>query len=454
MAKIQPLDYSEKVDIYGVLQITPLSSGFSIGSCNWLLETNSRKISYLSASSVFSTHPQPLDQTRIQSSDVMIINSLTEAPTVNPDGMLREFCNSLTVTLKGGGNVLIPCYPSGVIYDLLEYLVTVLDGSGLSFVPIYFVSPVADSSLAYANIYAEWLCQNKLSKVYLPESPFTHAELVKSGRLKHFKSLQDGFSNSFKSPCIVFTGHPSLRFGDVVHFIQLWGKSSSNTIIFIEPDFPYLDALSPFQPLAMRAYYCPIDPRLNFTQANKLIKDLKPKELVMPERYMKPPPMQPHRRDLVIDVDCKVTTYKKWDTIDLSLPTKFHNVMLSTELCAELHPKEVEQGVAISSLSGILVTRDNKMTLNSFTSKKSYGASTGNRLFGDVSVENLIAALEKNGIIGAQWDTQDDGGFIIHLPDADAVIQINDGNTHIINHGSDDLRIKIRDALLSSLLQV
>ena len=51
------------------------------------------------------------------------------------------------------------------------------------------------------------------------------------------------------------------------------------------------------------------------------------------------------------------------------LDTHFHASLL--KLCAELCPKEVEQGVAISSLSGILVTRDNKMTLNSFTSRKS-----------------------------------------------------------------------------------
>jgi hypothetical protein len=35
-----------------------------------------------------------------------------------------------------------------------------------------------------------------------------------------------------RTPCIVFTGHPSLRFGSVVHFLELWGKSNSNTIIF------------------------------------------------------------------------------------------------------------------------------------------------------------------------------------------------------------------------------
>jgi len=38
--------------------------------------------------------------------------------------------------------------------------------------------------------------------------------------------------NDFKCPCIVFTGHPSLRIGDAIHFIELWGKSANNSIIF------------------------------------------------------------------------------------------------------------------------------------------------------------------------------------------------------------------------------
>jgi hypothetical protein len=60
------------------------------------------------------------------------------------------------VTLKNGGNVLIPCCPSGVVYDLFECLSAHLDTVGLSLVPMYFISPVADNSLAYSNIYAEW----------------------------------------------------------------------------------------------------------------------------------------------------------------------------------------------------------------------------------------------------------------------------------------------------------
>lgn len=43
---------------------------------------------------------------------------------------------------------------------------------------------------------------------------------------------------------------------------------------------------------------------------------------------------------------------------------------------------------------------------------------------------------------------------LIFQPDKDAMIQLEFGNTHIINHGDDDLRVKIRNALVSCLLLI
>lgn len=84
--------------------------------------------------------------------------------------MLGELCMNVGVTLRSGGSVLIPSYPSGVVYDLFECLSASLDSHGLSQVPMFFISPVADSSLAYSNILAEWLSsvkQNKVSIIHL-----------------------------------------------------------------------------------------------------------------------------------------------------------------------------------------------------------------------------------------------------------------------------------------------
>lgn len=83
-----------------------------------------------------------------------------------------DICLSSAMTLKNGGNVLLPCYSSGMIYDIIEYLIAHMDNSGCGMNPVYFISPIADQSLAYSNILAEWLTQTKQSRVYLPEEPF------------------------------------------------------------------------------------------------------------------------------------------------------------------------------------------------------------------------------------------------------------------------------------------
>ncbi len=69
-----------------------------------------------------------------------------------------------------------------------------------------------------------------------------------------------------------------------------------------EPDFNYLEALAPFQPLAMKVSYCPIDTGLSFTQAHKLIRELRPRCMVVSERYTRPPITAPHSGgDFVVD---------------------------------------------------------------------------------------------------------------------------------------------------------
>jgi len=52
--------------------------------------------------------------------------------------------------------MFVPLFAQGVLYDLFECLYSYMDGANLTSIPIYFISPVADSSLAYSNIFAEW----------------------------------------------------------------------------------------------------------------------------------------------------------------------------------------------------------------------------------------------------------------------------------------------------------
>lgn len=82
MSKVRTIGYDEKVvsvakevgcsiiagkyllidgklqDIYGTLKVTPVSSGYCLGSSNWIIMTDYEKIVYVSGSSTLTTHPK------------------------------------------------------------------------------------------------------------------------------------------------------------------------------------------------------------------------------------------------------------------------------------------------------------------------------------------------------------------------------------------------------------
>ncbi|XP_075716977.1 integrator complex subunit 9 [Rhinoderma darwinii] len=466
LSKIQLVGYSQKIELFGAVQVTPLSSGYALGSSNWIIQSHYEKVSYVSGSSLLTTHPQPMDQTSLKNSDVLILTGLTQIPTANPDGMVGEFCSNLAMTIRNGGNVLVPCYPSGVIYDLLECLYQYIDSAGLSNVPFYFISPVANSSLEFSQIFAEWLCHNKQTKVYLPEPPFPHAELIQTNKLKHYPSIHGDFSNDFKQPCVVFTGHPTLRFGDVVHFMELWGKSSLNTVIFTEPDFSYLDALAPYQPLAMKCVYCPIDTRLNFIQVSKLLKEVQPQHVVCPEQYTQPPASQSHRSDLLIDCLPPPMSYRRAEVLTLPFKRRYEKIEIMPELAQALVPMEIKPGVSLATVCAVLYTKDNKHVLQpppkpaapSQSSKKRKRAAEENSetqpfkalLSGSIPVEQFVQTLEKHGFSDVKIEDTAKG-HIVHLQEADTLIQFEEDSTHIICEHDERLRVRLRDLVLKFL---
>ncbi|KAJ6661163.1 hypothetical protein lerEdw1_015299 [Lerista edwardsae] len=431
----------------------------------------------------------PMDQASLKNSDVLILTGLTQIPTANPDSMVGEFCSNLAMTVRNGGNVLVPCYPSGVIYDLLECLYQYIDSAGLSNVPFYFISPVANSSLEFSQIFAEW----NISIAYL----------IQTNKLKHYPSIHGDFSNDFKQPCVVFTGHPSLRFGDVVHFMELWGKSSLNTIIFTEPDFSYLDALAPYQPLAMKCVYCPIDTRLNFIQVSKLLKEVQPLHVVCPEQYTQPPPTQSHRTDLMVDCLPPPMSYRRAEVLSLPFKRRYEKIEITPEVsdpkCAraplmlqgisvcphslstgnwhydiKLHvafvtdslvPTEMKPGISLATVTAILHTKDNKHVLQ--LPPKPPQPQPGKKrkrvtddvpelrpikplLSGSIPVEQLVQTLEKHGFSDVKVEDTPKGHIVL-FQDVETLIRIEEDSTHIMCESDEALRVKLQDLVLKFL---
>lgn len=455
--KVEIVAFNESKSVFSGLKVTAVSSGYCIGSCNWIIQTTHEKIVYLSASSLLTTHPKPMDQLPLKSSDVLIMSCLTQTPTANPDSMMNDFCANAAMTLKSGGNVLVPCSPSGVIYDLIEFFSSHLETCGLSYVPMYFISPVANSSLAYSNIYAEWLSLVKQSKVYLPEAPFPHSELVRNNRLCHYPCVSDGFYNEMRIPCVIFAGHSSLRFGDAVHFMSLWSKSPSNSIIFTEPDLPFNEILAPFHPVSMKVFHCPIDTSLSFPQANKLIRELKPRHLVVSDVYTTPPIAYPQRSDLTIDGELSPIACRKHDVIKLPLKRKYHEIEMQPEFASSLIPQEVKPGIGVVMVTGSLTNRDSKYIMQASSSSvpekeagRKFGAMSKTYPYGTLDVQEFVKCLKQLGI-QTKVEEGKSGQVIIDLPHDDTLITVDNNSTHVICQGNETIRLKIRDALLQCL---
>ncbi|XP_072948099.1 integrator complex subunit 9 [Epargyreus clarus] len=443
LARVRVVGYDERVDIYGALDATAVSSGFCLGSANWVLRSAHEKVAYVSGSSTLTTHPRPINQAALRGADLLVLAALTQTPAHNPDHMLGDLCVHVTVTLRAGGSVLCPVYPSGVLYDLLECLSAHLEGAGLQHVPLYVVSPVADSSLAYSNILAEWVSVGKQARVYLPEEPFPHAALARAGRLRHARSLHDdAFSADFRQPCVVFCGHPSLRFGAAVHLVELWAGNPAHAIIFTEPDFPHAEALAPFQPLSMKAFHCPIDTSLNYAQATKLVRELRPRELALPEQYA-PAAGGGARAHVGGDVPTLVVRRGGWRAAGVR--RGWARAELCGELAARAAPRELRAGLRAAPLVAALRVRDARLTLL----PPPEPAPAPRLHWSSLDVEALVRALAREGVGEARVEAGADG-CIVHLPRHDALLHVERHATHVFCEGR-EARDAVRRALAAAL---
>ncbi|KAM3960857.1 integrator complex subunit 9 [Aphomia sociella] len=474
LARVRVVGYDERVDVYGALDATAVSSGFCLGSANWVLRSAHEKVAYVSGSSTLTTHPRPINQAALRGADLLVLAALTQTPAHNPDHMLGDLCVHATLTLRGGGCVLCPVYPSGVLYDLLECLSQHLEGAGLAHVPLYVLSPVADSSLAYSNILAEWVSVGKQARVYLPEEPFPHAALARAGRLKHARNLHDdAFSADFRQPCVVFCGHPSLRFGAAVHLVELWANNPAHAIIFTEPDFPYAEALAPFQPLSMKAFHCPIDTSLNYSQANKLVRELRPRELALPEQYAPPAGAAGAGAAAAgaarahISADVPTVVVRRGAVRACGVRRRAARAQLCGALAARAAPADLRPGLRVAPLAAQLHLRDNRLELRAPppappAAAAAAEAGAGPRLhWGALDVDALVRALAREGITEVRVErgaggagAAADEGCIVHLPRHDTLVHVERHATHVFCEGRADVRQALRRALAACLPHV
>ncbi|PKK70692.1 hypothetical protein RhiirC2_849720 [Rhizophagus irregularis] len=264
--KVRPVRFGEHLNLYE-LEVTAYSSGYCLGSANWMIDCGGEKISIVSSSStVQNIHPLPFDETVLNNADVIILSDLRDKDGARFETILIEIGNCVANTLKNKGNVLFPCTMNGIIFDIIGFLSQHLRAVGLRGIPFYAVSPIAEESLKYSNICGEWMCTERQQKMYLPDNPMHHQDMIEQSLLYYASRADSSLQEKYQEPCVVFAGHPSLRSGAAINFIRKWGNNSNNSIIFTESEYDCEEAMSAFEGLQIKSIYLPIDIRLTIKE--------------------------------------------------------------------------------------------------------------------------------------------------------------------------------------------
>ncbi|EFO94802.1 hypothetical protein CRE_09329 [Caenorhabditis remanei] len=232
LTKVITLSFNQTIDIFRI-KITPVVSGHTYGSAYWTFKTENENIAYLTASNPNATDVKLMEIAPLRSVDYILVTSLSRLIDTTVQAMGVGLTRTITEVLKNHGSVILPMCPIGPIFELVEAVSDVISATpGISMdTPIYFISPVAKSAIAMASISAEWMSESRQNAVYLPEEPYSHNQLIRSGRLKIYDSLYGNFSKEFRTPCIIFASHASLRVGDAAHMVEILGSDPRNAVI-------------------------------------------------------------------------------------------------------------------------------------------------------------------------------------------------------------------------------
>ncbi|KYQ88165.1 integrator complex subunit 9 [Tieghemostelium lacteum] len=461
--KIISVRFSEIITVVQGFKMVPTSSGFTLGSCNWLIDNeHGDKIVYLSDSSLaLSRYPLPMDIESLENPQLLIMTKLNYHPQLQPDEKLNELCSQIGLTCQQGGTSLIPVNSCGIVLDLFEHIAEYLTRLGLFQVPIYFISPVGKSVLAYADLYSEWLNKTKQERSQMPEPPFLHQDIIRRGQFQLIHQIHSNFQPT-DGPSIQFVGHPSLRLGDVLQLLSKYSDQSKNSLFLIEPEFDNNRLLSPFQnpPLQCRIHYLPIDPRINFSDANLLISKLSPKNLIIPINYKNYIKNHINENSNILTT---ITPIQSMEIIKISIKQKFDRAHLDKSIAKYIKLNRIEnklnsiENINICEINGQLSLKDNQFIISSSNYNNNNNNQNNNNniklnyIFNNnFSIENLIESLELNGFKNLQISNNNNYLIIkiIHDNEEISIITIYNNENIKIETSKETIRNQLTNLIL------
>ncbi|ORX52746.1 hypothetical protein DM01DRAFT_1055419 [Hesseltinella vesiculosa] len=340
--RLLPVRFDQAVTVFSSLRVTAKSSGYTLGSANWLLESGLKRIAIFSSScsnAVF--HPTPLDLSVLESANVVLIcgtgTSNREAFDLSLKRCVAHVCNRLAARENA---ILVTAITSGLVYDLLWMLSDHLAQLGIQIgteahqAPIYMISPVAKQSLDYALVTSEWMSRVNQEHAMQSNPPLPHGRMLANKALTTFASILDIFNAKQDiptSPSLIFTGdHKVLGVGPLAWYLQYWRKRSDCVYYFLDPELSAESFETHKARSKVPSLHIPLDSRLNVDEALDIVlrKNMQSQYILAPGDS---------RSTMQLDGGCQLIRYIPGSRHDIDLNITHARIVMKDQVARSIN---------------------------------------------------------------------------------------------------------------------
>ncbi|KAK3220697.1 hypothetical protein Dsin_014667 [Dipteronia sinensis] len=225
------LTYSQNHHLSGKgegIVIAPHMAGHLLGGTVWKITKDGEDVIY--AVDYNRRKEKHLNGTVLESfvRPAVLITDAYNALNNQPPRQQREiFQDSISKTLKSGGNVLLPVDTAGRVLELILILEDYWAEHSLNY-PIYFLTYVSSSTVDYVKSFLEWM-GDSITKSF--ETSRDNAFLLKHVTLLINKSELD---NAPDGPKVVLASMASLEAGFSHDIFVEWASEVKNLVLFTE----------------------------------------------------------------------------------------------------------------------------------------------------------------------------------------------------------------------------